>query len=159
MEHKQDDQPLVCMLVEPFNLEPLLPSSPFPVAPWLIPEVSSALCPELCGFLESPQPLKDPAYSPSISLASLFLSNGTDGDSLVDVRVSGCCEHPHLSSGAVHSWPKWVMPSFLPGNENLTFYIPGVCFHILLQFSYLLELEPRGRGGKGPLALPWAYRH
>lgn len=82
----------------------------------------------------------------------LFLSNE-------DVRVSGNCEHTHLSSGAVHSWPKWGMPSFLPGNENSTFYIPRGCLHILPQFSYLLELGPRGRGEREPLALLCTYRH
>lgn len=109
-----------------------------------------------CVVSWSPHTTERPAYSPSISLSFFFLSTGTDGDCLVDVRVPGCCEHAHLSSGAIHSWTKWRMPSFLPGNENPTFYIPCVFSH-----SPTIQLSSRPgakrkqrRGDPGPL-LRW----
>ena len=153
MEHEQDDQPLVCRLVKP-----LTPGGP--PAFLSIPRCTLAYSrsrfrtlPRAVWFLGVPTPLKDPAYSPSISLSFFFLSTGTDGDCLVDVRVPGCCEHAHLSSGAIHSWTKWRMPSFLPGNENPTFYIPCVFSH-----SPTIQLSSRPgakrkqrRGDPGPL--------
>lgn len=133
MEHEQDDQPLVCRLVKP--LTPGGPPAFLSIPRGTLAYSRSQFCtlPRAVWFLGVPTPLKDPAYSPSISLASFFLSTGTDGDCLVDVRVPGCCEHAHLSSGAVHSWTKWGMPSFLPGNENFIYLLYTIC---LFTFSH-----------------------
>ena len=158
MEHEQDDQPLVCRLVKP-----LTPGGP--PAFLSIPRCTLAYSrsrfhtlPRAVWFLGVPTPLKDPAYSPSISLSFFFLSTGTTVTAWWMLGCQGAVNMITCPLELSIPGPSGGCPAFFQVMRIQPF-IYHVCFHILPQFSYRLDLGPRESREEGSLALSCGDRH